>query len=50
MREFRLDSFVLRNVPADITDAPQSEPLLGIVILRRLNLRLRDGNCEISWL
>jgi len=49
VREFRLETFVLRDVPADITDAPQSEPLLGIEILRRLNLKLKDGNCELSW-
>jgi clan AA aspartic protease (TIGR02281 family) len=49
VREFRLDSFVLRDVPADITAAPQDEPLLGIDVLRRLNFRLKDGSCEISW-
>jgi clan AA aspartic protease (TIGR02281 family) len=49
VREFRLDSFVLHDVPAEITDAPQSEPLLGTEILHRLNLQLKNGNCELSW-
>ena len=50
IRELRLvDGFVMRDVPARITLAEQSEPLIGIDILRRLNLRLKDGNCELSW-
>lgn len=49
VREFRLESFVMREVPVAITDVAQSEPLLGIEILRRLNLRLTGGNCELSW-
>jgi clan AA aspartic protease (TIGR02281 family) len=50
VREFRLEeSFAMRDVPAVITEVAQSEPLLGIEILRRLNLRLTGGNCELSW-
>jgi clan AA aspartic protease (TIGR02281 family) len=50
VREFRIESFVLRDVPASITKVPQREPLLGIDILRRLHLRLlKNGNCELSW-
>jgi clan AA aspartic protease (TIGR02281 family) len=49
VREFRLESFVLHEVPVSITDVAQSEPLLGIEILRRLNLRLTGGDCELSW-
>jgi clan AA aspartic protease (TIGR02281 family) len=48
VREFRVASFVLRDVPADITDAPQDEPLIGIKILRALSLQLKNGNCELS--
>jgi clan AA aspartic protease (TIGR02281 family) len=49
VREFRLESFVMRDVPAEITEASQQVPLLGIDILRHLNLHLRNGNCELSW-
>jgi clan AA aspartic protease (TIGR02281 family) len=49
VREFRLESFVMHDVPAEITEASQQAPLLGIDILRHLNLHLRDGKCELSW-
>jgi clan AA aspartic protease (TIGR02281 family) len=49
VREFRLESFVLRDIPVAITDAPQSQPLIGSAVLHRLNFRLKDGNCELSW-
>jgi clan AA aspartic protease (TIGR02281 family) len=47
LREFRLGSFVMRDVIAAITETPQDAPLVGIEILRRLNLRLGGGNCEL---
>ena len=48
LREFRLDTFILRNVEADITQAPQSVPLLGVELLHRLHLHLKDGNCILT--
>ena len=42
-------SSVMRDVPANITDAPQSQPLIGTAVLHHLNFRLKDGNCELSW-
>ena len=48
VREFRLGSFVMRDVPAAITDATQSDVLLGIELLHRLHLRLSGGNCELT--
>lgn len=47
LREFRLGSFVMHDVPASITEAPQDAPLVGVEILHRLNLRLVGGNCEL---
>jgi clan AA aspartic protease (TIGR02281 family) len=47
LREFRLGNFVMRDVPATITKAPQDAPLIGIEILHRLNLALSGGNCEL---
>lgn len=47
VREFRLGSFVLRDVPAAITAAPQDAPLLNVEILHRLDLRLSGGYCEL---
>jgi predicted aspartyl protease len=47
VREFRLGSFVLRDVPAAITAAPQDVPLLNVEILHHLDLRLSGGNCEL---
>lgn len=49
VREFRLDNFVMRDVPVSITKPFQPTALVGIDILRRLNLRLQDGNCLMSW-
>jgi clan AA aspartic protease (TIGR02281 family) len=52
VRELRLfgDSFILRgNVPAVITKARQSQALVGIETLRRLNYRLVGRDCELSW-
>jgi clan AA aspartic protease (TIGR02281 family) len=48
LREVRLSSFVMRDVPAEITDAPQSEPLLGLEILHTLNFHLTDGYCLLT--
>jgi clan AA aspartic protease (TIGR02281 family) len=49
LREFRIgDSFVVRDVRADITQAAQSVPLLGVELLHRLSLRLRDGKCILT--
>jgi clan AA aspartic protease (TIGR02281 family) len=51
IRELRLfkNGFILRDVPAVITQARQNEPLVGIEVLRRLNFRLTGGMCELSW-
>ena len=51
IRELRLfdNAFVLRDVPAVITEARQDEGLVGIEILRRVNFHLTAGNCEMSW-
>jgi clan AA aspartic protease (TIGR02281 family) len=49
VREFRIgDTFVVRDVRADITQAAQSVPLLGVELLHRLNLRLKDGKCILT--
>ena len=48
LREFRLDTFIMRDVEADITQAPQSVPLLGVELLHRLHLHLKDGNCILT--
>jgi clan AA aspartic protease (TIGR02281 family) len=48
LREFQLDTFIMRNVEADITEAPQSVPLLGVGLLHRLHLHLKDGNCILT--
>jgi clan AA aspartic protease (TIGR02281 family) len=48
LREFRLASFVIHDVEAEITDAPQSAPLLGLDVLHRLSLQLKDGNCILT--
>jgi clan AA aspartic protease (TIGR02281 family) len=48
LREFRLDTLIIRDVEADITQAPQSVPLLGVELLHRLHLHLKDGNCIIT--
>ena len=48
LREFQLGTFRLRGVEADITQAPQSVPLLGVELLQRLQLRLKDGNCILT--
>jgi clan AA aspartic protease (TIGR02281 family) len=51
IRELRLfdNAFVLRDVPAVITEARQDDGLVGIEILRRVNFHLTGGNCEMSW-
>jgi clan AA aspartic protease (TIGR02281 family) len=49
LREFRIgDSFVIRNLPVDITQAPQKGPFVGVELLHRLNLRLKDGKCILT--
>jgi len=48
LRELRLSSFTLRDVDADITQAPQSVPLLGVELLHLLHLHLKDGNCILT--
>jgi clan AA aspartic protease (TIGR02281 family) len=49
LRELRIgDSFVLRNLPADIMQTPMSFPLVGVELLDRLNLQLKDGKCLLT--
>jgi clan AA aspartic protease (TIGR02281 family) len=48
LNEFRFHSFVLRDVRAAVTQVDQDMPLLGIEILHRLNLQLKDGNCILT--
>ena len=50
VRELRLfGNFVMHDVQTRISAAPQNQALVGIEILRRMNLRLIGGNCELSW-
>jgi clan AA aspartic protease (TIGR02281 family) len=48
LREVRLSSFIMRNVPAEITEASQDEPLLGAEVLHRLNFTTSNGYCLLS--
>jgi clan AA aspartic protease (TIGR02281 family) len=48
VREFQLGSFVARDLPAKITAAPQNFVLVGIDLLRSLNLQLKDGHCLLT--
>jgi clan AA aspartic protease (TIGR02281 family) len=48
LREVRLSGLVMRNVPAEITDASQGEPLLGLEILHALNFHLTKGYCLLT--
>jgi clan AA aspartic protease (TIGR02281 family) len=47
LREFRIGSFVLHDVPAVISEQEVFAPLVGIEILQRLGLRLAGDHCEI---
>jgi clan AA aspartic protease (TIGR02281 family) len=47
LREFRIGSFVLHDVPAAITEKALFAPLVSVGILHRLALRLIDGHCEL---
>lgn len=48
VRSMRLQGFTMRNVPAQITEVDQSQPLIGAGILHKLNFQLNDGNCVLS--
>jgi clan AA aspartic protease (TIGR02281 family) len=39
----------MRNVAVDVTAAPQEQILVGIEILRLLNMRLRSASCELNF-
>jgi clan AA aspartic protease (TIGR02281 family) len=41
-------ALAMRNVVVDVTEGPQDVILVGIEILRMLNLRLRSTTCELS--
>jgi clan AA aspartic protease (TIGR02281 family) len=47
LREFRIGSFVLHDVPAAITEKALFAPLVAVGILHRLGMRLIDGHCEL---
>jgi clan AA aspartic protease (TIGR02281 family) len=48
VRQVRLSNLVWHNVPADITEAPQAQPILGLEILHALNFQLRNGDCVVT--
>jgi clan AA aspartic protease (TIGR02281 family) len=48
LRSLRLQSFVMHDVAAQITEATQSDPLLGAEILHKLNFQLKNGNCILA--
>ena len=48
LREVKLSSFRLENFPAEITQAPQDEMLIGAEILHRLSFTTAKGVCKLS--
>jgi clan AA aspartic protease (TIGR02281 family) len=49
LRSVRLQSFVMYDVPADITEADQSDPpTLGAAILHKLHFEMGDGYCRLT--
>jgi clan AA aspartic protease (TIGR02281 family) len=48
LREVRIGNWSLRDVPAEITQAEQSEVLVGLEILHPLNFRLSGGACHLQ--
>jgi clan AA aspartic protease (TIGR02281 family) len=48
LRSARIGNFELIGIPAAVTDADQSEAIIGIEILRDLHFRVRGNHCELS--
>jgi clan AA aspartic protease (TIGR02281 family) len=48
LRSVRLQSFVVRDVPAQITAVDQSEPLFGAKFLHALQFQTKAGNCYLT--
>ena len=48
LREITLSGWTMREVPAVITQAPQSEGLLGAEFLHRMAFTASDGYCTLS--
>jgi clan AA aspartic protease (TIGR02281 family) len=48
LRELKIGNWSLRDVPAEITQATQSAPIVGLEILHVLNFHLSGGYCHLE--
>jgi clan AA aspartic protease (TIGR02281 family) len=49
VRELRIGAFVLHNVPAVVDYAGMDEPLLGMSVIKYMNLEIGRDGCELRW-
>jgi clan AA aspartic protease (TIGR02281 family) len=49
VNEVRLGDFVLRDVPADVDNIGSDSPLLGMSILKFMQLEIGRGSCGLRW-